>query len=153
MLTVRWATADEVRPLRTRVLRPSWPADQLLVFPEDNLTTCKHVAAFDGAAVVGVATFLAKPLSRLHDLNAVQLRGMAVASEKQGQGVGKCILDFGKIELKSAFPEARWLWCNARESAVGFYEGLGFEIVSERFEIPDIGPHFEMAFDLWKSAS
>lgn len=142
-----------VRPLRTRVLRPSWPSDQLLVFPEDDLPLCAHVAAFEGAEVVGVATFLSKPTSLLDDPQAVQLRGMAVASQKQGQGVGKCILDFAIPELKTRFLGARWLWCNARESAVKFYARLGFEIISDVFEIPEIGPHYVMCLDLWKTPS
>lgn len=153
MIDVRWAAAHEVQPLRTQVLRPSWPADQLLVFPEDSLTSCKHVVALEAASIVGVATFLDKPTPRLDDPNAIQLRGMAVASEKQGQGVGKCILNFARNELKSEFPAARWMWCNARETAVGFYEGLGFQIISERFEIAEIGPHFVMSLPLWKSVT
>jgi ribosomal protein S18 acetylase RimI-like enzyme len=34
-----------------------------------------------------------------------------------------------------------YLWCNARTSAIGFYEKLGMKVISEEFEIPVIGPH------------
>ena len=37
------------------------------------------------------------------------------------------------------------LWCNARLAAVGFYRRVGFDVVSDEFEIPGIGPHVVMA--------
>ena len=35
-------------------------------------------------------------------------------------------------------------WCNARTSAAGYYEKIGFVIASDEFELPDIGPHVLM---------
>ena len=37
------------------------------------------------------------------------------------------------------------LWCNARLPAVGFYRRGGFEVVSDEFDVPGIGPHVVMA--------
>jgi len=52
-------------------------------------------------------------------------------------------LEFGILDaLPPAAP--RLLWCNARVPAVGFYESLGWRVVSERFEIPTAGPHVKM---------
>ena len=36
------------------------------------------------------------------------------------------------------------VWCNARTTACGFYEKLGFEKSGPEFEIPGIGKHFIM---------
>jgi predicted GNAT family N-acyltransferase len=36
------------------------------------------------------------------------------------------------------------IWCNARLSAVRFYEKLGFETRGDEFDIPDVGPHVVM---------
>lgn len=37
------------------------------------------------------------------------------------------------------------IWCNARRSAVAFYEAAGFVVCSDEFEITGIGPHYVMA--------
>jgi predicted GNAT family N-acyltransferase len=36
------------------------------------------------------------------------------------------------------------VWCNARTPARSLYERAGFSVVSEEFELPDIGPHLVM---------
>ena len=36
------------------------------------------------------------------------------------------------------------LWCNARTSAMGFYQNVGFEKIGEEFDIPTVGPHVLM---------
>lgn len=140
-----FVSADEVRPLRTRVLRPDYPAERLLVFPEDDQFECAHVAAISDGKIIGVATFLLKPTVELDDPHAIQLRGMAVDAQMQGRGIGKCILDFAWEELKNRFSTSKWVWCNARQSAAHFYDHCGFEILSGSFVIPEIGPHFVMA--------
>ncbi|MEZ4461203.1 MAG: GNAT family N-acetyltransferase [bacterium] len=141
---LEFVDADVVQPLRTRVLRPLFSPGEHLVFPEDGRPTTLHVAASINADVVGVATFLPNMTPYLDDRHAVQLRGMAVSPQMQGAGIGKCILDFALPALKQRFERADWVWCNARETAVGFYDRCGFEIVSERFDIPNVGPHFVM---------
>ena len=41
------------------------------------------------------------------------------------------------------------LWCNARDSAAGFYDRLGFEVVGEGFVLPESGfAHHVMLRDL-----
>jgi predicted GNAT family N-acyltransferase len=37
------------------------------------------------------------------------------------------------------------VWCNARVPAISLYARAGFEVESEEFEIPGIGPHVVMA--------
>jgi len=144
-LSVMFVSADEVRPLRTRILRPGYPPERLLVFPEDDHSECAHVAAISDGKIIGVATFLLKPTVQLDDPQAIQLRGMAVDTQMQGQGVGKCILDFALEELEKRFSKSKWVLCNARQSAAHFYDRCGFEILSDSFDIPEIGPHFVMA--------
>jgi ribosomal protein S18 acetylase RimI-like enzyme len=71
---------------------------------------------------------------------------MATAPQARGLRLGTSI-----VKACVAFARdngARLLWCNARTGAVGFYSKLGFEIVGQEFEIPDVGPHFRMRFSL-----
>ena len=69
------------------------------------------------------------------------LGGWAAGSVGYGALVG-AIVKFAKEK------QARLLWCNARVTAADFYRKLGFEIVSDEFDIPNIGPHYLMKLDL-----
>ncbi|MDQ6777225.1 MAG: hypothetical protein M3071_13635 [Actinomycetota bacterium] len=39
---------------------------------------------------------------------------------------------------------ARRLWCNARTPARSLYERAGFDLISDEFDLPGIGPHVVM---------
>lgn len=147
-MTVDRVSADIVRPLRTRVLRPTW-TDRLATYPEDDAPGTVHVAAWKGPDVVGVATVYPEgPPDVLRgavsepDGAVWRLRGMATAPAVRGQGFGAAVL----LECIAAIRAAggRALWCNARSGAVPFYTSLGFAAVGDEFDIPDIGPHFVM---------
>jgi predicted GNAT family N-acyltransferase len=68
---------------------------------------------------------------------------MAVATNMQGQGCGKELLRKGVEMIRER--DGRKIWCNARGTAVGFYERLGFVTTGEYFEA-DGYPHVVM----WK---
>ena len=68
---------------------------------------------------------------------------MAVLDEYQGTGVGKILLQNIIQQLKHS-NSSFLLWFNARVSASGFYAKLGFNIMGEAFDIPNIGPHYVM---------
>ena len=71
-----------------------------------------------------------------------RLRGMATDPAYAGQGFGAELINFALNELRSV--HASYIWCNARKPAVGFYSRLGFEVISEEFDIPGVGPHYDM---------
>jgi GNAT superfamily N-acetyltransferase len=125
-LAVRVVSAADVWELRTSVLRPG-----MTVSPTefDELPTTRHVAAFAGDKIVGCATVFPAPYDDVGD--AWQLRGMAVAADHQGGGVGAKVL-LGAIDLVRD-AGAPLLWANARMTALGFYERLGFSAVGEEF--------------------
>lgn len=127
--------------LRGRVLREGRPHEG---FAEDDDPTTFHLAARDGDAVVGVATFIA------HDRGAWQLRGMAVDPAAQGRGVGRAVLDAAVERLRAA--GARLLWANGRDTALGFYERLGFRVVGDGFLAASGLPHHRIELDLDPSA-
>ncbi len=135
--------ADAVRPLRTRILRPEWPAGRLLMFDQDDAAL--HVAAHVDGAVVAVATVYPEPPPEalgIPDEAAWQLRGMASEARVRGSGFGAAVLDASVREARTAGAGA--LWCNARRVAVGFYEAHGWTAVGPEFEVPGVGPHVVM---------
>jgi GNAT superfamily N-acetyltransferase len=72
---------------------------------------------------------------------------MAVDPSYQRGGVGRAVLAVAVDAARRA--GAPLLWANARSTAVGFYERLGWRVVGPEFETADTGlPHKPMLLDL-----
>jgi GNAT superfamily N-acetyltransferase len=84
-----------------------------------------HIAAFDGEAMVGCV--LLRPL----DAQVVKLRQMAVLDTYQGRGIGAQLVQFA--EALAALRGFKKIEANARETAIGFYEKLGYRGQGETF--------------------
>jgi GNAT superfamily N-acetyltransferase len=125
-VVVRRSTAEEVRPLRSLVLR-GHPAAAVPAYDEDPVTV--HVGAYAGDLVVGCASVF--PEAYEDEPAAWHLRGMAVDPAWQGEGVGRLVLTGVVAEARSA--GAPLLWANGRVQALGFYERLGWQVVGEQF--------------------
>jgi GNAT superfamily N-acetyltransferase len=93
------------------------------------------VAMLDGEHAV--ACIHLKPV----DAHTGKLRQMAVAPELQGKGLGRILMD--GVEKTALNRGITHLELHARETAVPFYEKLGYTIVGDRFEEVSI-PHFKM---------
>ena len=135
----RQATIEEIFELRFAVLRPG-QAPVKLYFPGDGGMPpgTWHFGAFLGVRNVGCLTLLA---AEWEGRAALQLRGMAVAAELRGRGVGRGLLQAAGAGAEGA--AALW-WCNARVEAVGFYERNGWRVVSEEFMVAGVGRHRKM---------
>ena len=142
---VRQISAAQTVPLRHAVLRPGRPVETAF-FAGDDLATTKHFGAFRNGQLLCIASLFEAQLPDEHGVAAIQLRGMATATEAQRTGLGRAL-----VLVCVAFARekgARLLWCNARTYAAGFYSKLGFEIVGKEFDIPDVGPHYRMKLKL-----
>ena len=144
-IDVRQITAAETVSLRHAVLRPGRAVETAL-FAGDDLPTTRHFGAFREGQLLCVASLFDAELPEEPRMSAIQLRGMATAAEAQRTGIGRTLV-LGCAEFARE-KGAQLLWCNARVYAVGFYRKLGFQIVSEEFHIPDVGPHFRMKLAL-----
>ena len=144
-MDVRLITAAETIPLRSAVLRPGRPLSAAQ-FPGDDLPTTKHFGVFGDGKLVGIASLFSAELLEKPGVAALQLRGMATAPEVRGTGFGKALV----IACEAFTRESglKLIWCNARTSAAGFYEKLGWKIISTEFEVPDVGPHYRMSRDI-----
>ena len=138
-----------VRRLQLAVLRPGQQ-----VVPEDLVDEpgAFYVAAFTSEGVLaGAATMLPEryPLpagGAPGPGRGWRLRGMATDPALRGQGFGEAVLTRAMGE--AAARGGAYTWCNARSTAVPFYERLGFRSEGEEFVItlPDGTeiPHFLM---------
>lgn len=140
VVAIRPVPAAEIRPLRLEVLRPGRPPEDA-VYPGDDDETSLHVGAFAGETIVGIASLYREERPG-GPSPAWRLRGMATAPAWRGRGLGRALLDAAVEHVRGA--GGGELWCNARTPAAGFYERHGFEVVSEPFDIPRIGPHVVM---------
>ena len=136
------APIEEVRVLRQRLLRPHQRAQEL-VFDGDDDPDTLHAGAFRGDRLVAVASIARDVSDDAPGPNAWRVRGMATEDRDRGTGLGRAVL--GRCLEHARERGGRVVWCNARTGAIGFYERLGFEVVSEVFDVPVIGPHVRMA--------
>jgi len=75
------------------------------------------------------------------DAFTVRLRQMAVPNNMQGKGVGRALMIFAENIARDL--GYRKLCMHARQTAVGFYQKLGYSVTGEPFEEVTI-PHYIM---------
>ncbi len=75
------------------------------------------------------------------DNSSLRLRQMAVQNNLQGKGIGASMMNFA--EIVSRDKGYKKVIMHARETAVGFYEKLGYKVVGDKFTEVTI-PHYVM---------
>jgi predicted N-acetyltransferase YhbS len=143
-VTVDEVAADVTYPLRGAILRPdggavTWAGD------EDPATL--HLAARTDDRVVGVVRLSPAACPWWPEARAPwQLRGMATDPAVRGAGAGRALVTDALARLRAR--GADLVWCDARVGAAGFYERMGFTVVTEPYDKPSIGPHVGMLLEL-----
>jgi predicted GNAT family N-acyltransferase len=116
--TIEWRQA---LPIRHLVL---WPDKPPLFCKIDGDETAHHLGAYIDGELVSVASiYIAGRRARL--------RKFATLPHVQGQGIGSQIIAHLMKELKKS--EIDYFWCDARKSAVGFYQRFGLETQGVEF--------------------
>jgi len=129
---------DAILPLRAAVLRPGLPV-RTAQYEQDVLACTVHLAVLDDGVGVACSTWTPEPYE---GRPGWRLRGMATADSVRGQGVGGLLMDAG-LELGRE-RGAEVAWCNARTSALGFYQRYGFTAVGSEFFVEHAGAHYRM---------
>jgi predicted GNAT family N-acyltransferase len=125
-----WATVA----LRDSVLRKPLG----LRFSDEELKAeegSRHIACYRGDSLVGCLVL--RPIAG----GGIQMRQVAVVPELQGQGTGRAMVEYS--EALACSMGHRRMVLHARETAVPFYEKLGYAKVGERFVEVTI-PHWAM---------
>jgi predicted GNAT family N-acyltransferase len=120
--------------LRYRILRVPLG----LHFTQEQLDAEKsehHLVYMEGEEVLGCLILTDKPGARL------KMRQVAVDERRQGQGIGKLMVQYSENFARKTGYVA--MECNARDTAVPFYQSLGWKTVGDMFEEVTI-PHFKM---------
>jgi predicted GNAT family N-acyltransferase len=143
-VTVEEVAAGVTYPLRGAVLRPGRPVE---IPGDDDPATFHLVARTAEGQVVGVVRFHPNPCPwRPEARFAWQLRGMATDPAVRGTGAGRALVHEGLRRVAARGGDL--VWCDARAAAAGFYERMGFRVVTEPYEISPIGPHLGMLTEL-----
>ena len=120
--------------LRMEILRKplglSFSDDELVKEKEDIL-----IGAFDEDKILACCL-----LTKIDNIT-IKLRQMAVQNNLQGKGIGASMMSFAETVARDK--GYKKLIMHARETAVGFYEKLGYKVVGDRFTEVTI-PHFVM---------
>jgi ribosomal protein S18 acetylase RimI-like enzyme len=146
-VNVEVVPATVTSELRRAVLRPQWPAGARMHGDDD--PSAVHLAARDDAGeLLGACVLIARPCPARPDiLGAWQLRGMATVAQHRGEGVGTALTEAAVNEVRRRGGEL--VWCDARESAIGFYARRGFTGTGEIYAHPETGaPHLMMYREL-----
>ena len=125
---------DSTRPLRQAVLRPNKSLAELATHESPGAFAA---GAFDGERLVAVGFIAPEGTS-----GSWRVRGLATEPELRGRGAGAAVLE--SLVAHAIANRATRIWCTARTPARAFYERGGFVVISERFEIESIGPHYVM---------
>lgn len=138
---VKFISNDEVLPIRNEVLRNGKLKLDECRFTNDDDPKSFHLGYFAVEELATVASFHPQSYGSFAG-TGYQLRGMATLPPYQGKGMGTQLVNFAMVYLKGQ--GINYIWCNARKVAVNFYASLGFEVVSDEFDVPGIGPHYTM---------
>ncbi len=130
-MEIKSITWEQTIPLRHKVLWPNKSPEFCKVEGDEDGV---HFGAFINNELICVASVYIKR-------GKARLRKFATDDYFQKQGIGSKILEFIINYLKGT--EVKVFWCDARESALGFYERFGMRPYSERFYKED-EPYFKM---------
>ena len=125
---------DRTVALRDEILRR--PLD--LAFSQEELAEeqhCFHLVCRHNGALA--ACLVLRPLS----CQQIRMRQLAVRSDMQGKGLGSLLVGYSESFARQR--GYREMVMHARETAVGFYEKLGYRKEGDRFTEVTI-PHFLM---------
>lgn len=137
---VQWGTREYQQELELRNLLLRKPLG-LNLYDEDldSEQGELHIGAFRSGILVGC--LLLKPAGE----RELQMRQVAVSETFQKEGIGRKLVEFSE---QTARDNGAWkIFLHARETAVGFYEKLGYRKVSGRYFQLGI-PHFTMEKEL-----
>ncbi len=133
-----WQRFAEVAQLRYDVLHAPFDVPPSDDWHDDDPVSEHLVAIADDSSVVGYARLITRGAE-------AQIRQVAVAFDWQRTGVGSALVQ--ALVSQALEHGARDVWLNARVPALGFYERLGFEAVSDVFATGKTGlPHRRMEY-------
>lgn len=130
-MEIRNISWEQTIPLRQSVLWPNKPSEYCHV---DGDNEAMHFGAFANNKLVCVASVYITS-------DRARLRKFATKTDYQGQGIGSQMLKFILHSLNNTV--VKFFWCDARESALSFYQRFDMQPYGERFYKAEVS-YFKM---------
>lgn len=122
MIEIRQVLPSETWELRQKVMWPDKPIEFVVL---ENDAKGLHFGVFQNGSLVSV-------ISLFVENSEAQFRKFATDKDFQGKGYGTKLLEYVVQQAKSL--KISRLFCDARTSAIGFYERFGMKVVSDVFQ-------------------
>ena len=117
--------------LRLAVLRNNTPTTNVR-FAEDLWPGVFHLGIRDDDdQLIAISSWVPRNLDVLHDMQGLQLRGMATAHVMQGNGAGAMLVSAGVQRAEHLGFDL--VWANARDTALAFYARHGLIAIGDGF--------------------
>ena len=134
-MNIQTITYQDALPIRHTVLWPNKPIEFCKVEGDEQAL---HYGMFVDSTLVCVASIYI-------DQNSARLRKFATLQTHQGQGIGSQVITHILEDLKHL--NVNHFWCDARATAVSFYQRFGMQTSGSQFMKSDV-PYFKMAINL-----
>lgn len=134
-MNIQTITLQEALPVRHQVLWPNKPIEFCIVKGDE---AGVHFGAKIDNKIVSVASIYI-------DNREARLRKFATYSSYQGRGIGTAILEHILNYLRNQ--DVDYFWCDARESAINFYQRFNMKSNGKRFYKSDV-PYVKMSVDI-----
>jgi len=118
--------------------------EQTCIYPDidDNDQNALHLMAFDGDSIVGCLRILEKGVT----FEEASIGRVVMAPSHRGTGIAKHMMQQALDFIGKEWQETH-VKISAQSYTIPFYEGVGFEVVSEEYLEDDI-PHVDMVWGL-----
>ncbi len=141
MELIRKITSKDTYIVRHPVLRQGKPVETCH-FDGDDLETTTHFGFFVDKNIVGIVSVFQNKNDIFVAENQYQIRGMGVLHDFRHKGLGRELVLYCENYILTK--KGNLIWFNARESAIGFYQKLGYILFGNPFVIDGIGNHYVM---------
>ena len=138
-IRIKIINSYELHDIRSKVLRNELDP-KMCTFEGDTRINSIHIGAFNNNKILGGVSLIKNNCDENGEVGCFQLRGLCVYNEFQNHGIGTKIIH--KIENIITEMNIKYVWMNARESAVKFYLNLGYTNSNKSKIIGNIGLHY-----------
>ncbi|GLS91025.1 N-acetyltransferase [Psychromonas marina] len=123
---IKW---QQALPLRHQVLWPQKSPEFCKVNGDEN---AKHYGAYIEGVLVSVASVYIEEATTKQQNKGARLRKFATLAPHQGRGIGTALITFILNQLKQ--DDVAFFWCDARKTAVGFYQRFDMQVQGNEFD-------------------
>ena len=138
-IQIKIINSYELHNIRSIVLRNGLEP-KMCTFEGDTRINSIHIGAFIEYKIVGGVSLIKNNCKINNERECFQLRGLCVYEKYQNCGIGTKILN--KVENIITEKNTKYIWMNARESAVKFYLNLDYINSNRTKIIGNIGLHY-----------